>query len=119
MKLDKETLTEMLEYVEKLNEEVGLSSETMLEVTQTINKKLDKLKKFPKFWFEGNHAFMWVNNIEDLKQVFKQYDEYMSADKVLDTAVNVDDELSNFGLRSEHQGNVTLRQFLKDNNIEI
>ena len=80
---------------------------------------MNKKKEFPRFWFEGNLAFFWVNNLEDLQRVFDQYKGQMSSDDILDLSVNVDDKLDNFGLRREHKGDVTLRQFLSDNGINI
>lgn len=76
-------------------------------------------KEFPQFWFEGNLAFFMVNNLEDLQRVFNQYKGQMTPDEILDKSVNVDDKLDNFGLRREHKGDVTLRQFLEDNGVEL
>jgi hypothetical protein len=75
------------------------------------------MKTFPRFWFESNLYFGWVNNIEELEFVFEEYKSQMSRDEVLDTAVNYDDTLTEFGLRIEHQGKITLRKFLEDNDI--
>lgn len=86
---------------------------------ETLPLVLKNEKEFPRFWFEGNLAFFWVNNLEDLQRVFKQYEGQMTKDQILDSSVNVDDDLDNFGLRREHKGNVTLRQFLTNNDVEI
>lgn len=76
-------------------------------------------KEFPRFWFEGNLAFLWVNNLEELQFVFDQYKGHMTPDEVLDKSLNANDELTNFGLYGEHDGDVTLRQFLTDNGVEL
>lgn len=82
--------------------------------------KLIRIKTdFPSFWFEGNLAFFMVNNLNDLQRVFDQYKDQMTPDQILDKSVNVDEKLDNFGLRMEHNGNVTLRQFLTDNGIVV
>ena len=75
-------------------------------------------EKFPRFWFEGNHAFMWVNDLNDLQQVFDNYDGVMTPDEVLDKSVNVPGDYKNFGLRIEHKGERTLREHLKMFGIE-
>ena len=79
----------------------------------------DAEQKFPKFWFEGNLAFFWVNNLEDLQRVFDQYKGHLTPDNILDKSVNLDDKLDEFGLRWEHKGDVTLRQFLTDNEVVL
>ena len=78
------------------------------------------MKPFPRFWFEGNLFFAWVNNAEDLQKVFVEYDGQATKDEILDKAVNLEDGvLNNFGLRGEYNGNLTLRQFLTDNEVEV
>ena len=69
-------------------------------------------KYFPKFWFDGNEAFMWVQNLDDLQEVFDLYEGVMTQDEILDTAVNNPDNIRDFGLRFEHSGGKTLRKFL-------
>ena len=76
-------------------------------------------KEFPRFWFDGNLAFMWVNNLEDLQQVFDQYEGQMTPDELLDKSLNANEELTNFGLYYEHKGDVTLRQFLNNNEVVL
>ena len=74
---------------------------------------------FPRFWFEGNLAFFWINNIYDLHKVFEQYKECMTPDEILDRSHNIDQKCNNFGLRKEHTGKVTLRKFLTTHGILI
>jgi len=76
-------------------------------------------KEFPRFWYDSNLVFMWVNNLEELQFVFDQYEGYMTKDDLLDKSRNVDGNLSNFGLYQEHKGDVTLRQFLTDNGVKF
>lgn len=76
------------------------------------------MKQFPRFWFEGNLFFNWVENLDDLQRVFDAYDGYLTKDEVLDKALNKDDKLDEFGLRMEHKGSVTLRQFLNEKGID-
>lgn len=79
----------------------------------------NRINEFPRFWFDGNQAMMWVNDLEDLQQVFKQYEGIMTPDEVLDKALNANEELTNFGLYYEHNGDVTLREFLTDNEVVL
>ena len=77
------------------------------------------MNEFPKFWFESNLYFGWVQSFEDLKSVFEQYKGHLTRDEILDKAVNKDDTFTEFGLRVEHRGNVTLRQYLTDKGIMV
>ncbi len=78
------------------------------------------MKNFPRFWFDGNLFFGWINNADDLQKLFHEYDGHMTKDEVLDKSVNLEDGvLNNFGLRGEYNGSLTLRQFLTDNDVEI
>ena len=88
---------------------------TMLTTVENKNTP----KPFPKFWFEGNQFFNWVENLDDLQKVFDAYKGFLTKDEVLDKAVNKDEKLNEFGLRIEHKGDVTLRQFLTEHGIEI
>ena len=82
---------------------------------------------FPRFWFEGNLAFFWINNVYDLYKVFEQYEGHMTPAEILDKSHNInigkfhntDKKYNNFGLRREHTGKTTLRQFLIQRNIII
>ncbi|MFA5207320.1 MAG: hypothetical protein WC428_01570 [Candidatus Paceibacterota bacterium] len=77
------------------------------------------MNDFTKFWFEGNLYFGMVNDLDDLQKVFHEYETHMTKDEILDKAVNKDETLTEFGLRLEHHGKVTLRQFLTDKGIKI
>ena len=77
------------------------------------------MKTFPRFWFEANLYFGWIESMEDLEKVFKEYEGYSTKDQVLDHSHNANEELTNFGMYSEHRGPVTLRKFLTDNGIEL
>ncbi|MFA5366594.1 MAG: hypothetical protein WC333_01815 [Dehalococcoidia bacterium] len=82
------------------------------------------MKDFPRFWFEGNLYFGWVNNLDELNVVFEYYKEgHMTKDEVLDKAVSLEDEdksgkHTEFGLRIEHRGSMTLRQFLEEKGVD-
>lgn len=77
------------------------------------------MKNFPRFWFEGNLYFNWVNSLDDMQKVFDAYKDQMTKDEIVDKAVNTDAGMKNFGLRAEHKGTVTLRKFLKDHGIKV
>jgi hypothetical protein len=84
---------------------------------------MTKMKKFPEFWFEGNLYFGWIKNLSDLKKVFVAYKGHLTKNEILDKSLeysgSVPKNNNEFGLRIEHKGNTTLRQFLKNNGIEI
>lgn len=90
--------------------------------------------KFPKFWYESNACWGWINTLEDLKEVlslqlrtsscgiFTDVDEFLNR-----SYQNVNNSLD-FGTRREHQHHQTtdaekyeksLRAFLiKHNSLE-
>jgi hypothetical protein len=82
---------------------------------------MKKEKRFPRFWFEGNTFFYWVESEADLQRVFDNYKGHMTPDKILDKArcSEYDLTIDNFGLRSEHTGKLTLRRFLSRNGIKF
>jgi len=76
--------------------------------------------EFPEFWFESNLYFGWVRSIDDLNEVFKSYEGQMTKDSILDVAVTLkSNELTEFGMRREHKGDITLREFLIEKKIKI
>jgi len=80
-------------------------------------------KEFPKFWFEGNLYFNWVNSQEDLQKVFELYEGSMTPDEILDRSKNEqylekEPNYNTYGLRSEHiHGDKTLREYLEEHGI--
>jgi hypothetical protein len=77
------------------------------------------MNNFPRFWFESNLYFGWVENLDDLNKVFEQWEGQMTKDEILDKAVDFPDgNFKEFGLRTEHTGNVTLRQFLEEKGVD-
>lgn len=86
------------------------------------------MKNFPKFWYESNTCWGWVTSIEELQekcdlQTDKRYGALKDKNEFLDKSYQ--NELSEgngemeFGTRLEHTGKLTLRQFLKQHNIEF
>lgn len=87
---------------------------------------------FPEFWFEGNQYFDWVKSEHDLQKVFKSYSNTLEPFEVLDKArskkyhdkLDINEVIERarkpeFGLRSEHTGEKTLRQFLIEENVDL
>lgn len=82
---------------------------------------------FNEFWFEGNLYFGMITSVDDLRKVFKAYEGHMSADEVLNKAknnplirnANIPITHLEFGLRSEHHGNTTLKEYLIEQGVEI
>src|SRR6185369_8824343 len=82
-------------------------------------------KEFPKFWFEGNLYFNWINSEEDLQKLFVAYEGSMTPDEILDKSKNQNypdkgHDYTIYGLRSEHiHGDKTLREFLEENGVVL
>lgn len=81
---------------------------------------------FPMFWFDGNMYFKLIETEGDLEELFKAYEGHMTPDEILDKAkctvydpVTQKISYKNFGLRSEHRGDTTLREFLVSKNVKI
>lgn len=82
-----------------------------------------KDNKFPKFWFDSNFYFGWVESMEELEKVYgfnispgnpnRTFNEFLKECKQ-----NHDKSLD-FGLRVEHSGLKTLYDFLIESNIKI
>lgn len=74
-----------------------------------------------KIWYESNSCWGWVENLEQLKQKAKLKIEGSSGtnhiNDFLDNSKQHYDGKMNFGTRSEHRGDKTLRQFLKEQNL--
>ena len=75
-----------------------------------------KLKTmFPKFWYESNACWGWVNSPEELCEMARlklaEPSLVNSVDSFLDNSLQYKDQL-NYGTRMEHQGE-TLRTFLE------
>lgn len=85
------------------------------------------MKKFPKFWYESNACWGWVESIEDLQekidlQTNPLYGGLKTADEVLDRSRQNNlhgEEILDFGTRMEHKGKQTLRQFLIENEVDL
>jgi hypothetical protein len=93
---------------------------------------MENNNEFPAFWFEGN---MWsgeVKSRDDLQKVFDAYARSEAGnwtqDEVLDESrsaiagqepVHVvrNYDLPSYGVRREHGGDKTLREFLAENGI--
>jgi hypothetical protein len=82
------------------------------------------MNNFPKFWYESNACWGWVTSIEELQekcdlQTDKHYGALKNKDEFLDKSYQNDNGSLDFGTRIEHTGKLTLRQFLKENNIDF
>ena len=82
----------------------------------------DKIKGpftlFPKFNYDSNLYFNTIGSLNDLEKLFEAYKNQMTKDEILDTSRSLEssaiykNNIPNFGMRIEHNGNTTLRQFL-------
>lgn len=80
---------------------------------------------FPKFWYESNACWGWVNSIEDLREKMKHQTNledcgiFKTKDEFLDKSFQNEDGSLDFGTRIEHFGTKTLREFLLENHVDI
>jgi len=71
------------------------------------------MKYFPRFYYESNLYFGWINSLEDLDAVFKEYEGHMTKDEILDKSFNIKGkDCKEFGTRIEHNGEKSLRRYL-------
>lgn len=75
-----------------------------------------------KFWYESNSCWGMVNSLDDLVeklnlQIDPNYGGLKTVDEFLDKSMQCFDGSMNFGTRSEHSGEKSLRTFLKENDI--
>lgn len=76
--------------------------------------------KFPGFYFESGLYFGKIKSREDLNDMFKAWEGQMDKVDILDKTMNIGgDDMSEFGLRPEHIGPTTLRQFLSKHKIRF
>lgn len=90
-----------------------------------INKIILNIRyRFPSFYYESNAYFGRINSIDDLNIVL----HYQTTDNgnyirnktdFLDKSKQHGDGIMEFGTRPEHNGEKTLRMFLKENNIKF
>jgi len=83
-----------------------------------------KNEKFPKFWFDSNACFGYVESITDLRNAFIQNTSKYSSVRTFVEFLNLckqhsNNESLNFGLRVEHSGVKTLYQFLSENGVDL
>ena len=76
--------------------------------------------KFPRFWYESNPCWGYVNSLEELKDKMDlqlaEPNSINSVDEFLDMSKQCEATL-NFGTRIEHHGKKTLRMFLEEHNL--
>ena len=84
---------------------------------------------FPRFWYESNACWGWVENIDDLVEKCKlQMDPVSGAHHINNINDFLERSLKNefpgagyadYGTRSEHNTNHTLKEFLIKNGVDI
>ena len=94
------------------------------------------MSKFPKFWFDGNLGWGLINSMDDFQRIVDQYEGELTRDKLLDKSLNAiehtqpryslkekviknKNKIKSFGLRAEHRGKITLRQFLTEQGVKL
>ena len=84
------------------------------------NSSLSKKNKTPwvKFWFESNQFFDWIESLEDWDRLRSAYPSFSDND-LLDSKQNVHSLKPNYGMRMEHKGTETLRDFFIKNNMTL
>ena len=86
---------------------------------QSLNiHEIDFNQKFPIFWFESTQCWGYVTEPKHLV-----YIQYMNNSNVLNTkctkAFDVSGKNPSFGTYSEYRGKLTLREFLKNKEVDI
>ena len=71
-----------------------------------------------RFWFEGNLFFDWINGPKDWQRLRDAYPDY-SDERLLAAKRFFGASIPNFGFRIEHKGPGTLKDFFKDNGMEV
>jgi len=72
------------------------------------------------FWFEGNLAWGHIKSREDWERIKHAYKD--SSIDLLDAKISMYKRRitpQSFGFYSEHKGNETLRDFAKENNMDL
>jgi len=74
-----------------------------------------------KFYLETNQVFSWINTYEQLilaMAILEKYSYYL--ERIVDTGEQDENGYFNFGTRREHQGDISLLDWLEnENNIDI
>ena len=85
---------------------------------QLNNHEIDFNQKFPIFWFESNQCWGYVTEPKHLV-----YIQDLNSSNVLDAKCTPTYEKTrenpNFGLYKEHSGNIKLREFLKEKDVDL
>lgn len=88
----------------------------MLKQIASADYRAAVLKKFPMFWWESNQCWGLVCSVDDLQWIQNKYSDRRDDFNILDakSVRNLNPTAPNFGIRSEHNGDTTLREYLKD-----
>lgn len=82
------------------------------------------MKEKIDFWYESNSYFGRIKNLEDLRiamsyVVDKKFGQLENKDEFLDLSTQHYSGSMEFGLRAEHSGEKTLREYLTEIGIDI
>lgn len=81
--------------------------------------------KFPEFWYESNAVWGRVKSIKDLQEKMNHQMDmaacgiFETKDEFLDRSFQNKDGSLDYGTRSEHTGQKTLREFLIENKVDL
>jgi len=94
-----------------------------LQQSLSAKDKAELSGKFPFFWWESNQCWGFVTEVQHLQWIHEHYKKSAAGRiNVLDAqASTLGNTLSppNFGLRMEHNGSVTLGEYLKEHKVDI
>lgn len=75
---------------------------------------------FPVIWWESNKCQGYVKSKEDLVRIQDKFtDNQCNILNARCTFKGIEEGIPNFGMRGEHNGDTTLREFLKIKNIDL
>jgi hypothetical protein len=77
------------------------------------------MNNFPRFWFESKFAWGWIEKPEDFNRIVDAHKGVMTKEELIDNSRNAFNDTFNFGLNPKHSGNIYLRDFLYNNNVEL
>lgn len=94
-------------------------------VLRTLKGELNKMKNFPKFWYDSNAVFGMVESIADLNDVIEKQLSFNKGvmgtkDDVLKNSLMSDtwkEDFPSFGTRIEHCGQQSLKDYLENYGI--
>ena len=89
-------------------------------IEEAARLKAAQLPEWPRFWFEGNQHFGWVESRADWQTVVEKYAGHSTEEELLTRCLEDEDsDDAKFGFTSECKGPATLGEFLLGYGINL